>query len=351
MRLYNYITIAAIALSLLAFVACKGETVQNDKNDNYNDSIGCNEETTTDTIEEEVYLKKVSTMGELLEVEPMTYYEPIYEDEELTAQDEKILELANRVITMYAHVDYSNPDTVWMWAEATDKVVRQYAKSNKIEYDSAVHVLEDALEYFCYDVHSQSSMNINAVYKTTIRAYQAVMAYKQMIDKIADKELKRLVRAEYNAWFEWFDAEYFREVYYVHGKDSYSMLPLEFGSFNKYQTDNRLTTLRIEQEVLVNGKSYRQKGKTVTSKQWHKWLDEQGYEEGMSPEFNMDNPYMTDFPALIKDKTERWLAARQAVATYLGDKKGPGQSYDNLTADIHSCIIGQLKPLVKPLEI
>ena len=96
---------------------------------------------------------------------------------------------------------------------------------------------------------------------------------------------------------------------------------------------------------------YHQKGKTVTRKQWSQWLDEQGYKDGMSPEFNMGDPTQTDFPALIKVKTERWLAARQAVATYLGDKKEPGKSYDNLTADIHACIIGKLKPPVEMAEI
>ena len=71
----------------------------------------------------------------------------------------------------------------------------------------------------------------------------------------------------------------------------------------------------------------------------------------MSPDFDMDEPTETDFPALIKDKTEKWLAARQAVAQYFDDKKGKGQSYDFLTADIHACIIGKLKPLVQMAEM
>lgn len=293
----------------------------------------------------------VTTEEELLALQPEEIYGPMFEDQELTPHAAQALALANRVVTMYVSVDYAEPDNVWMWAEATDKVVRQYADEHGVRYDIAVRDLHEALVYLEYDAHSQWSMNTNEQYLTVIRTYDVVMAYRQLIDRIADRELKRLVRAEYNAWFKWFDAEYFTFVYGVHGADSYSMLPLEYGEFHSYQTDNRLAALRTEQKVLTQGKIYRQRGTTVTGKQWRDWLDAQGYREGMSPDFNLDEPTATHFPALLKDKTERWLAARQAVATYLGDKQGPGQSYDALTADIHACIVGRLKPPVPRREI
>lgn len=103
--------------------------------------------------------------------------------------------------------------------------------------------------------------------------------------------------------------------------------------------------------MLIHNIAYHQQAETVSTKQWRSWLDEQGYREDMSPDFNMDDPLKTDFPALIKDKTERWIAARQAVANYLDISETCGQSYDNLTADICACIIGTLKPPVEMLEL
>lgn len=308
----------------------------------------------TDQLEEEDMeegFSPVTTMEELLAIEPQSYYGPIYEDHEVSTREEEALGLANRVITMYNAIDYSEADNVWMWAEAVDHVVRDYAKENKMKYDTAVYDLHEALSYFGYAIQSQSSMNTWAYYLTAIQTYDAAAQYKRLIDRISDVRLKTLVRAEYNAWFEWMDAQYFTNTYYTHAKDHYSALPLDFWAFHKYHTDNRLATLEVEENVLVKGRSYRQRGRTVTGKEWNKWLEKQGYREGMSPDFNMDEPTETDFPALIKDKTEKWLAARQAVAQYLDDKKGKGQSYDFITADIHACIIGKLKPLVEMEEI
>lgn len=308
----------------------------------------------TESLEEEVLEEeqyKVSSMEDLLALETQEYYGPIYEDREVSAREEAALELANRVVTMYNAIDYSEADNVWMWAEAVDQMVWDYAKENKIKYDTAVYDLHEALSYYGYDVKTQSSMNAWAYYLTAIQTYDAAVRYKQLIDHITDPWLKTLVRAEYNAWFEWMDAQYFTNTYYTHGADHYSALPLDFWAFHEYHTNNRLAVLNMEEEVLVKGKSYRRRGRTVTGKEWLKWLEKRGYHEGMSPDFNMDEPTDTDFPALIKEKTEKWLAARQAVAQYLGDKKGKGQSYDFLTADIHACIIGKLKPLVKMEEV
>lgn len=299
--------------------------------------------------EEEV--SQVVIKEALLALEPEEYYEQIYEDMVPTPREEKALKLANRVVTMYFSIDHSVPDHVWLWAEAVEQVVRNYAKESRLKYDTARYDLHEALSYYGYDIQTQSSMNTYAYYLTAIQTYEAAVRYQQLIDRIEDTQLKKLIRAEYNAWFVWMDAQYFTNTYYTHGNDHYSMLPLDLWSFHKYHTDNRLAVLNVEEEVLVMGKNYRQRGKTVTGKQWRTWLEEQGYREDMSPDFNMEEPTESDFPALIKDKTEKWIAARQAVAHYLGDKTGKGQSYDNLTADIHACMIGKLKPLVKMEEL
>ncbi len=332
------------AASLFAMTACG-----HNHNGSFVDTTNTMELDRVDETEFEMEKRSpATTMDELLELETHEYYKPIDEDTKPTAREAAALRLANRVATMYESTDNTNADYVWMWAEATDRVLQQYAKENNMRYDTAVVDLHEALAYFGYDCHYQWSMNTNAYYLTIIQTYDVTIQYKRLVERITDAKLRGLVRAEYNAWFDWQFARCFTNTYYTHQDDSYSMLPLDLWAFHKHNTDNRLEALQIEKDVLTSGKVYRQRGKTVTSKQWSQWLDEQGYKEGMSPEYNMEDPTQTDFPALIKVKTERWLAARQAVAAYLGDKKEPGKSYDNLTADIHACIIGNLNP---PIEM
>ena len=338
----KYLFFIAVILFACSAVSCghKQQTTFSE------DSLTTEKQAIEDTLHYDEMSSLTST-DELLALETEVYYGQIDEEQKPTKREEMALSLANRVVTMYTSVDYSIADNVWLWAEAVEQVVRQYAKDNKMKYDTAVYDLHEALSYYGYDIQTQLSMNERAYYLTVIQTYDAAVRYQRLIDHIADPRLKTLVRAEYNAWFEWMDAQYFTNTYYTHGNDHYSALPLDFWAFHKYHTDNRLATLDIEEDVLVEDKPYQQKGKTVTGKQWRTWLDKQGYREEMSPEFNMHEPLETDFPALIKDKTEKWIAARQAVAQYLGDKKGKGQSYDFITADIHSCIIGKLKPLIK----
>lgn len=335
--------VLAVASLLTCIAACSYNTHGNRTLDS-SDSLVCDESLSLQGGEAQIEA--------LLALEPESFYEPISElEESYTPREEAALALANRVITMYASIDYSQADSVWLWGMATEKVVMQYARENRMQRDSAVYDLHEALQYYGYDAHTQSTMNEYAQYLTVIQTYDAVARYCLLLSKIEDKQLKKLIRAEYNAWFEWMDAEYFTNVYHTHGADRYSMLPLEFNDFHKCYTDYRLAKLDIEEDILVNDKSYLQRGKTVTAKEWQDWLSEQGYCEGMSPEFNLEEPLETDFPALIKDKTERWLAARQAVSMYLGEKTGKGLSYDRLTADIHASIIGTTEPILKEYEM
>lgn len=335
----NLTKVLAVGFLSTCIVAC-----------NFNKDQGNRALDSSDTLCDESSILKSdeAKIEALLALEPKSYFEPIEEWEETyTPREEAALALANRVITMYSSTNHTQADSVWLWGMATEKAVIQYAKENKMQRDSAVCDLHDALQYYGYDEYTPYTMTEHAQYLTVIQTYDAITRYRQLLSKIEDKQLKKLIRAEFNAWFEWLDAEYFTNEYHTHGSDSYDSLPLELNDFHAYYTDNRLAMLDIEEDILLNDKSYLQRGKTVTAKQWQDWLNKQGYKEGMSPEFNMEEPLDTDFPALIKDKTERWLAARQAVSMYLGEKAGKGLSYDCLTADIHASIIGTTKSILK----
>lgn len=291
--------------------------------------------------------KYVTSVEQLLGLVTQEFYKQIDDDWKLNDRERKALFLANRVITMYRSVDYSQADNVWMWAEAADCAVWQYAKENKMKYDTAVYDLHHALSYAGYSGHTQFCMNQWAWYMIVIYTYDAAMQYKELIGLIEDQKLQKLVREEFNAWFEWADAQFFTNVYFTHGADRYSALPLDYMDFYHCLLNNRLAVLAIEEDILVKNKAYTQKGKTVTSKEWSSWLTKNGYRDGMSADFNLDDPYDTDFPALNKHHTEKWIAVRQSVSHYLGNEKGKGLSYDKLTADIHACVIGRLKPFAK----
>ena len=347
----NRFILLVFAVASLA-VACGHKTAQKTTEEMADktileDSDVFGEETEENEAEDSDRIVRVTTLEALLALDAKNYYGSIQEDMELSEREMHAMAMANRVVTMYSSVDYSDADMVWMWADAVEHVLNQYAKDNRMKYDSAVYDLHNALSYYGYDVMWQSSMNVMSYYLTVIYTFDVVSRYRHLIGKLTDEKLKKLIRAEYKAWFGFSDAQYFTNVYHAHAGDSYSALPLDLGDYHKYLMYNRIAVLNVVEEVLVNNKVYRQRGKTVTGKQWRKWLDEQGYDKGMSPEFKMNEPEKTDFPALIKDKAERWLSARQAVAAYMGTQNGKGRSYDNLTADIHACIIGSLKPLVR----
>ena len=115
------------------------------------------------------------------------------QSQEMTARDTAALDLANRIVGMYTSIDFSVANNVWAWAEATDTVVQQYADNNSIQYDTAVVDLHQILERLGYTYESQWSMNTYEDYLTVIRTYDAVMAYKRLINDLTDMELKHLV--------------------------------------------------------------------------------------------------------------------------------------------------------------
>ena len=129
---------------------------------------------------------------------------------------------------------------------------------------------------------------------------------------------------------------------------------MEIEAYYEILSSNRRAELEIERDVILNGKSYNQKGATVTSEQWEKWIEEHSLPEdidflrevGREEEIPSDS-LVCDHVNTLRTSFTRWLTARQAIAAAL--PKEQGKYYDNITADIHSRLIDKIDNII-PLE-
>ena len=129
------------------------------------------------------------------------------------------------------------------------------------------------------------------------------------------------------------------------------MKPMEVEGYYENLSANRRAELQLERGIIENGNSYHQKGKTVTSAQWEQWITDHSVPEdaedmkeyGREDELPSDS-IVTDRVNALKTAFSRWMAARKAIAAAL--PKQQGNSYDNLTADIHCRMIGKLDNII-----
>ena len=115
--------------------------------------------------------------------------------------------------------------------------------------------------------------------------------------------------------------------------------------------ENRCEELAQEQAIILQGKAYRQKGKTVTTKVWEKWIADNSVPEDADDlkkwgQANLlpDKETVAERVKGLKADFSRWLQARQAMAAALPEEQG--KSYDSITADIHSRMVGLLPDIV-----
>ena len=90
---------------------------------------------------------------------------------------------------------------------------------------------------------------------------------------------------------------------------------------------------------------------TVTAKEWEQWIADNSVPEDIDDLKKMGDTDRIPSDTLVADRVNtlmstfgRWLKARQALATAL--PKEQGDSYDYLTADIHSRMVGKLAAII-----
>ena len=279
--------------------------------------------------------------------------EPEYADRFLaTRRDSCAMRLANRFMRMH-HLVNENGDAMdeLQWAVAVNAILDTFrAEMPEVVPDSALDEIQRVMDKF--SSLTQVEMNMQCYVMAAVDYYRAIEAYRQWLIAVP-ANLKTLAQEEYEAWHDLNQSRFsfWRDVSYQ--QEWYSMKPMEIEAYYSNLADNRRAELAVERSIVLGGKPYRQLGKTVTTPQWEKWIAKKSKPEDYDLLVEMertdlipDESLVAEYVDQLKTSFSRWLAARQALAAALPEDRGT--SYDNLTADIHSRMVGQL-PLLVPL--
>ena len=114
-------------------------------------------------------------------------------------------------------------------------------------------------------------MNFISYIYATLDYYRSIEAYRQWLQAVP-KDIRQLAQEEYEAWHDLNDARFnlWNDVSYR--REWYSMKPLEIEGYYTNLSENRRAELDVERDIILNGKAYKQKGQTVTAKEWEKWI-------------------------------------------------------------------------------
>ena len=278
--------------------------------------------------------------------------EPEYADNFLaTRRDSCAMRLANRFMRMH-HLINENGDAMdeLQFALAVNAILDTFrAEMPEVVPDSALDEIGRVMDKF--SSLTQAEMNMQCYVLAAVDYYRAIEAYRRWLADVP-VNLKTLAQEEYKAWNALNEVRFsfWRDVSYR--QEYSSMKPMEIEAYYSNLADNRRAELAVERSIVLGGKPYRQLGKTVTTPQWEKWIAEKSKPEDYDLLVEMerddlipDESLVSEYVDQLKTSFSRWLAARQAFAAAL--PKDRATSYDNLTADIHSRMVGQL-PLLVP---
>lgn len=261
------------------------------------------------------------------------------------------MRLANRFMRMYQLVT-TNGDAMDLlqFALATNAALDTFrTQMPSVPPSAALGEIERVMDEF--SSQTQLELNMQASVLSAIDDYCTLEAYRLWLSSVPQR-LHSLAQEEYIAWRSLFEARFalWRDVSYR--QERYSMKPMEIAGFYQHLLQNRRAELAQERSILLNGQTYKQQGRTVTTPQWEAWIAKNSVPEDIELLKKSGMQDCLPDPDTVKERVNslrqafaRWLAARQALAAALPE--GQATSYDNLTADIHSRIIGQL-PLLTP---
>lgn len=264
-----------------------------------------------------------------------------------TRRDSAAMRLANRFMRMAHLVNMKgNASDKLQWAIAVNAVLDTFRLAMPtVPADSALSEIMRVVDKF--SSLTQTEMNFQSYVDATVEYYRTIEFYRQWL-MAAPKDLQPLAREEYEAWHDLNDARFsfWQDVSY--NQEWYSMKPLEIENYYGKLAANRRAELVEERGIIQSGNQYRQKGKTVTTKEWEAWIKDNSIPEDI--EF-LDNDERVPSDSLVSKRVEtlkaaftRWLAARHAIAEALPKERG--SNYDKITADVHSRMIGKLGSII-----
>lgn len=300
----------------------------------------------------EVWLEHKKDVYELLKETDMNKSEldEISQRLIVTHSDSCAIRLTNRFMRMH-HVVDMNGDAMdkLQWAVAVNTIIDTFCIDvPNVDRDSALNYIIALFNKF--SPLNQPDMNLECYVESSIDYYYTIEAYRKWLENVPDN-LTSLAQEEYKAWHDLNEARFsmWRDVSST--QSCYSAKLMEIEVYYQNLAENRRAELAVEWDIVIKGQPYKQKGKTVTTKQWEQWIVERSRPEDydLIMEFGYDH-YMpsdstvTECVSALKETFSRWLKARQALAAAL--PKDQGISYDNLTADIHSRIVGAIPSLI-----
>ena len=280
---------------------------------------------------------------------------PVYdpysrEDHQTERRDSAAMSLANRLIRM-AYIVNINGDAndKLQWAIAVNTAIDSFHVAvPSLPLDSVIPDINRVVNKFSND--TQSEMNFIAYVDATVDYYRTIEAYRRWLSDVPSN-LKSLMQNEYVTWHNFNEARFafWRDVSY--NQEWYSMKPMEIEGYYENLSTNRRAELDVERSIIIEGKPYFQKGKTVTSAQWEKWITDHSVPEDIDLMKEMEREEDLPSDSLVMDRVNtlkssfsRWMEARKAIAAALPKKQGI--SYNNLTTDIYCRLIGKLACII-----
>ncbi len=350
-----FLLISLITLSISMLSACGRRSASGPDNINPRDTVIVPEGITgEDSIAyiENAMLKDHITLSDFLELAEVHELEDrlfLYHDSISTPRDKAAMRLANRFMRMHYVAISGNAESKLQWAMAVNAILDTLCLAvPSLPKDSAINEIIRVADK--YSSETQSEMNFQCYILSSVDYYRTIEAYRQWIQTVP-ADIRPLVKEEYEAWHDLNSARFtlWDEVSYR--QEWYSMKPMELEGYRENLSSNRRAELEVERDIILNGKPYQQKGKTVTAKEWEQWIADSSvpvdYDElkkmGDTDHLPSDS-LVADRVNALKSTFSRWLKARQALAAAL--PKEQGDSFDFLTADIHSRMIGKLEDII-----
>ena len=271
-------------------------------------------------------------------------------DLQISHQDSAAMRLANRFMRMNHLVSINGKANDWLqWAVAVNAALDTFCvEVPSVPHSSALDEIGRVMEKF--SSQTQFEMNYQCYVDATVECYRTIEAYRRLLEEVP-ADLKPLIHEEYEAWHDLNEARFTFWSDVSYRQEWYSMKPMEIHGYNANLSENRRAELKSEREIILDGKNYQQKGKTVTTAQWEQWIKDHSVPEDIDFLKEMkyedripDDSIVAERVKHLKSAFARWLAARHAIAAALPEAQG--RSYDNITADIHCRMIGKLADIV-----
>lgn len=363
------ITISFLFSTSVLFAACGVRIASSSSDFNPRDTVNVPEELTgEDSIAyiEDAILHSPITAEELLSLGEVHWIEedlfnynniekakeyPDHAEEFMAShQDSAAMRLANRFMRMWYLVNMNGKaNDKLQWAIAVNSALDTFRMAVPgLPKDSILNEIHRVMGKF--SSLTQSEMNFQCHIDAKVDYYRTIEAYRQWLQAVPSN-IKTLAEKEFEAWHDLNDARFALWEDVSYRREWYSMKPMEIEGYFKNLSMNRRAELEIEQDIIMQNKPYQQKGKTVTAKQWEQWIKENSVPEDIDFLKEMKNFDYIPCDSLVSVRVSalnstfsQWLEIRQRIAEALPEEQG--KSYDNLTADMHSRLIGRLDSII-----